>query len=189
MNIKRTLMVVVVSALFSSVTAWAANDGTVGSTSTGDLDITLTMPNLVRISGFTDIPISYVAGSGNTGVTEGTDDLCVYRNAAGGAFAITATGDGGTLNGGTAGSGGTAFEVANTVAAAAYTVTFTDATPTDIALTTGNQNATALGAHETDPTCGGSTNTSVKVTFQNSALAALPSGTYDGRLTLTVAPQ
>jgi hypothetical protein len=186
-KIKKSLKLACMTSVLCSTVALAATDGTIGSTSNGDLDIKLTMPDLVRISAFTDINISYVASSGNSGTTIGTDDLCVYRNELGGAFLITATGDGGAIGGG---SGGNAFEVADAVTSTAYTVNFTDGDNTKLPLIAGASSVSGDfdAANESDPTCGGTTNTSVEVVFQNSDLAALPSGTYSGRLTLLVAP-
>ena len=76
-------------ATFAAANAFAATDGTLGATSQGTLEITLTIDPLVQISALDDIPLGNYTGAGNM---TGGDDLCVYSN--NGGYHITATGNG-----------------------------------------------------------------------------------------------
>jgi hypothetical protein len=135
--------------------------------------VSLTVPEMIRISGLTDIDL---------GVFDGTNDLngqsaaCVYRNSGADAYSLTATG--GSSNG---------FEVSNGLDTIAFQVAYDNgsgvpgplvhATPT-------NQN----NADTTDPACGGSPNASVRVTALASDMVGSSAGNYAGILTLIVAP-
>jgi len=153
----------------------AANDGSLGVTSTGDLTITLDIANLVRVSNLNDINLGIYAGGG-AGLA-GADTFCVYRNGAGN-YNINMTGDG------TA----SAFTLANGANTVAYSVDFVNG-----ATTTGMATGTALagqtGANTVSDTCGGADNVSVNVAVSNAALASAPAGNYSGVLTMVVAPE
>ena len=160
-----------------SAGAFAANDGALGFTSQGDVDINLVINDEVRISGMTDINLNF-SGTDVTGNTS----VCIYRNTAA-TYEITATGSG------TAG----AFELSNGTDTVDYTVAyddFTSATPV-VPLTTGNT-VTRDGADQTDDTCTGLLSTGptgdISVTVNASDAAALPAATYSGTLFLMVAP-
>ena len=81
-------------ATFAASNAFAATQGTLGATSTGSLNITLTIDALVQISALDDIPLGNYTGGANM---TGADDLCVYSNTGG--YEITATGDDGAGGG------------------------------------------------------------------------------------------
>ena len=91
MNLPQVGKALAVAALatVAASNAFAATQGTLGATSQGSLDITLTIDQLVQISALNDIALgNYTGGANMTGV----DDLCVYSNIGG--YQITATGDG-----------------------------------------------------------------------------------------------
>ncbi len=152
--------------------ALAATDGVVGSTSTGTLDIEVTVADAVRISGLTDITASF---DGTNDIVE-TSDACIYRNAAGGNYAITATGDG----------AGGAFTIGDGTTDIPYEVRW-DGSAT--AMTSGTQLTGLSGADETSTSCGGTPNASVEVTILAADLLTVPQTTLDGTLTLVVAPE
>jgi hypothetical protein len=182
MNLPQVGKALAVAALttFAAANAFAANDGTLGATSQGDLNITLTINDLVLISQLDDIPLgTYAPGSNMTG----SDILCVYSNTGG--YQITATGSG----------AGSAFELAATGGSGGsipYTVDWAD---TGGAGSGTSLTATAPLAGQVDsvrsPDCSGGTanNATVFVTVTDADLAAAPADNYLGVLTLLVAPE
>jgi len=153
----------------------AANNGSLGATSTGDLTITLDIASLVRVSNLNDINLgTFAGGAGNLA---GSDTFCVYRNGTGN-YNINMIGDGAA----------SAFTLANGADTVAYSVDFVNgATTTPMA--TGTALAGQTGANTTSDTCGGVDNVSVNVAVSNAALASAPAGTYSGVLTMVVAPE
>lgn len=161
--------------------AMAANPGPIGTavppanaSSQGDLTINLSIPNIVRITGLTDINLGTYAGVD----VSGSDALCVYRNVTGN-YSITAestnTDAGGTFK--LKGAGADYIP---------YSVDWTD-TVGPTALTEGLQDTTMTGASITSTTCGGGTNHSVTVSVAAlDADAATATGAYSDVLVLTV---
>ncbi len=153
----------------------AATQGSLGTDSTGDLEITLDIDDLVQVSNLDDL---YLGTFDGTADLSDTDTFCIYRNGAG-TFDITMSGDGGssafTL---------TDIPALNTVP---YTVDFTNA-----ATTTTMATNVALGgqanANTTSTTCGGTDNVSITVTVATADLASVPAGFYSGTLTMIVSP-
>ena len=157
----------------ASSSVMAATQGTLGTTSTGTLDITLDIDNLMRVSNLDDINLGTYAGAGNL---TGSDSFCVYRNGAGN-YAITMTGSGAA----------NAFTLANGGNTLPYTVEFVNGG--NNAMTTGAALTGQAGANTTSDTCGGTDNVSVNVAVDNADLAAAPAGNYTGTLTIVVAPE
>jgi hypothetical protein len=177
MNMPRVRKALAVAAVatFAAGNAFAATQGSLGATSQGTLDITLTIDPLVQISALDDIALGTYTGGGD--ITVG-DDLCVYSN--NGGYDITATGNG----------TGQPFELIGTTENIPYTVEWatTAGAGTGTALTAG----VALpdqGGTFTTPDCGGTPNAQVIVTVADADLASAPSDSYTGVLTLLVAPQ
>ena len=71
--------------------AFAASQGTLGSTSTGSVGISATIPARAQISGLTDIGFGTVDPASAASQTE---DVCVWSNTPGRGYQITATGSG-----------------------------------------------------------------------------------------------
>jgi hypothetical protein len=162
-------------ATFAASNAFAATQGTLGATSTGSLNITLTIDQLVQISALNDIALgNYTGGANMTGV----DDLCVYSNIGG--YQITATGNG----------AGSAFHLIGAGATIPYAVEWADSAGalTGDPLTSGTVLTNQSGTFTT-PNCGGTNNARVRVTVNSTDLAAAPAQAYTGVLTLLVAPQ
>lgn len=162
-------------ATFAASNAFAATQGTLGATSQGTLDITLTIDPLVQISALDDIALGTYTGGGDM---TGADDLCVYSN--NGGYDITATGNG----------AGQAFELIGGSANIPYTVEWatTAGAATGTSLTSGVTLA-GQGGTFTTPNCNGADNARVIVTVDSTTLAAAPADSYTGVLTLLVAPQ
>ena len=91
---KKVLLAAAVSTGLVSP-AFAATDGQLGATSTGDLKVTLEVKDLYRISGLTDMSISET----NVNVADksfvGVRNFCVYANNTGGTYKIKAGGGSG----------------------------------------------------------------------------------------------
>ena len=180
-NIFKTTLLV--SGMIASSSLMAATPGTLGTTSTGTLDIEVDVEDLVMISGLSDIAIAF--DNTGTGDLTGSSTACIYRNGAG-TYSVNATGDGGV--------GGTDFSIQNATpvpTVVPYTVEWDD----DVAGS--NYSAVALGtaltgqsgANTTDTACGTGANAIVQVTVPRASLAAAPAGTYNGTLTLEIAPE
>lgn len=161
-----------------SATVLAATQGSLGSSSSGSVNISANINQLVRISALNDISLGTYTGTG--GLT-GRDDVCVFSNAGG--YSITATGSG---------SGGAFSLAASGGATVPYSVAWatTAGANTGAQLTSGKVLAGQSGTF-TNPTCqgGANLNASLLVSVTDEALAAAPAGAYTGTLTLTVAPQ
>jgi len=152
---------------------FAATQGTTGFTSSGDLDISLTVNSEVKISNLVDITLPDFSGTDVTG----TSGACVYRNG-GGNYLITATGSG-TAN---------AFELTDGTNPVNYSVRYDDgsgfaAMTSGSALSSGN----AVSADD-DCVTNGADNAVIEVTVAAADASTLPQATYAGTLTLLVAP-
>lgn len=174
----RRIAIVVLSSAFFGLAgaALAATDGDLGSTSTGSLDISVTIPSLVRISHLDDIDLGTFDGSG----LSGGDDVCIYSN--NGGYSITATSEGGD------------FVLIGTDVEdeLAYTVRWANAAgaSSGSTLTHGTPH-TVEGGTFTTPSCRGGSdlNARVLIDVEDSALEAVSADSYSGTLTLMVEPQ
>lgn len=159
--------------------AIAAQDGVIDDTrSEGSLDITLSVPPLVRISGLDDLDLGTFQGTG----LSGTDQLCVWSTTR--AYRVIAEGDGTggsfTLTGGDNGDA-LAYDVQWAATAGAGSG---DALTSGTAL--GNQSTSAATS---DCNGGANPNATVIVTVADTELASVTEDTYAGTLTLTVEPE
>lgn len=177
MNMSRVGMTLAVAVLGAAAAgmANAATDGTLGATSQGSLNITLTIDPLVQISDLDDIDLGTFTG---TGPMTGSDNVCVYSN--NGGFNITATGNGAA----------NAFTLAGSSATIPYSVEWANTS----GATSGTSMSTGTPLNGQTPTfagadCGGGTNTTVLVTVGTADLGVAPTDSYAGVLTLLVAPQ
>lgn len=153
---------------------YAATQGTLGPTSTGTVTISLTVPQLVRISGLSDIALGTVNGpfpvAGNT-------TACIYSNNSGN-YAVTVTGNG------TA----SAFTVAGPASyALPYTASWTSNAGT-APLTTNVKLDGQTGASTTSVNCSGVNNATFAVSFAETDIAAAPAGGYTGIATIVISP-
>ena len=155
--------------------AFAASQGTLGSTSTGSSSLSATVTSLVLIDGVNDILLS--AATANDDLEGNDPSICVYSNATDNLYEITASS--------TNGSGSFLLSdiSSNTMA---YTVKWTDADGTEVSLTEGAQTSSNLdGSATTD--CTGAFSR-VDVSVPAATWTTSPAGGYSDTLTLVVAP-
>lgn len=180
----KTLCRVLALAMLFTFTAdcFAASDGTVGATSTGTSDITLTIPEYVIVRNMND----FALGSWNgTGAIDSNDDINIAGNDDQGtpSYQVTLSGSGAA----------SAFTIVRTAPAAgptiAYTVAFNDVTGTagGVAATATTPITAQTGIHQVLTTVTTNANIRVQITLAN--LQAAPRGSYSGTLTIVVAPE
>lgn len=159
--------------------SFAATQGTLGTTSTGTVGVSITIPALVQISSLSDIalgtPSSYPA-TGNT-------TACIYSNlvSPAGGYYVTAT----SLN---ASAG--AFRVVNSgnfITYSAYWNNTSAATQTT-ALTSGTKTAVQTGGSATSVTCGGTPNANFNVSFSATQIQAASPASYTDTVTVLITP-
>lgn len=173
-NLTKTLRNIAIGGTLAAATtsAFAVTQGGLGFTSTGDVDIFLTVADEVRINNLADIPLSFTGAD-----VTGSSLACVYRNG-GTTYQITATGSGAA----------NAFTLTNGTDTVPYSVEYFDGTTT-AALTSGNTIG-ADNAETVDNNCAGvgGANASISVTVTAIDASPLPADTYSGTLFLLVAP-
>lgn len=175
---KLSRFLTILAVLLSPGTAFGATDGSLGATSTGSSTVTVTVPNLIRITGISDIALGSFSGSG---AMTGFDDVCIYTNLAAGTYQVTATGSG-TSSAFTLASGG------NTLAYSAYWNDTSGTNTGEAQLTATTPLTTQSGANTSSETCSGGTNARFRVLIAEAALLAAQAGSYTGTLTLAVEP-
>jgi hypothetical protein len=159
----------------------ATNPANPGATSTGDLDVSVTVPDLVWIQNLGDIALGYTPGSDAVG----TDSFCVYSTVAAGyditISSLTAT--------------ATTTFTATGVAVPANTVSYGVKFDTDTDASDGADVTEALTIAANTPAAGGfpptcaTDNASIEVTFpETTNLDAAPADTYGDTLTLLIEP-
>lgn len=159
--------------------AVAATQGTSGATSTGSIGISATVPGRVQISGLTDMAFGTVDPASAASKNE---DLCVWSNTSGRGYQVTASGSGAS----------NAFTLSDGTNTLPYSVQWagTSGQVSGTALTAGTA-LTGLTSTATSPTCstGDSATASLIVNMTAANLQAAVASTYNGTLTLVVAPQ
>ena len=170
-------------AVLASSTAQAATQGTLGSTSTGTVSISATIPARVQISGLAD----FAFGTLDPATAASTSkNVCVWSNSGTKGYNITASGDGG--------GSGTSFKLSNGTTTLDYGVEWAGSSgqASGTALTAATA-ATGFTSTATTPTCasGPTSSASLIVKFSTAQMqAAVGSATaYTGTLTLVVAPE
>ncbi|OED44644.1 hypothetical protein AB833_01270 [Chromatiales bacterium (ex Bugula neritina AB1)] len=172
--------------LIISSNSMATNDGLLGAESVGDLDITLSIPDLVQVSNLDDIDLGEFSGASLSGEL----GVCIYRNGSGSyGIEFEASSDSGNVDSARGTEGYTLANSSDDVIP--YTVDFEDSaagayTDTGIAI---NTPLTSQVGDGTDPTCGGSTNAKVRVNVDEADLSTAPTGNYFGTLYLIVSPE
>jgi len=164
---------IVLTAL--SPVAISATDGTLGATSTGETDVTITIGDVVQVLVEGNVPLTYTPGVNSTGGTT----VCIYRNSNAN---VNVTLSSGNENAGVfrMNDGGTNF--------LPYSVDFTGSTT---ALT--NVVSSAINAisdeDNASSNCGGAPYShSLDVTASSTDLDAAPAGSYLDTLTILAAP-
>lgn len=174
---KATVLVV---SLMSTTVSFSATDGTLGTTSTGTVVVSLTIPALVLITGLANItltPTNFVAP------VTGATTACIYSNVVTplGSYYVTASSANG-LAGAFRVNNGTNFITYsafwNNAAAAAQTT----------ALTSGTKTAQQTGGSAVSLTCGGNPNANFNVSFSSAQVAGAAPLTYTDTVTLLITP-
>lgn len=189
---KKILLASAVAAAVLATPAFA-QDGTLGATSSADVEISTTIPKMVRISGLSDITLTATAadlananGAYNRGQT-----FCVYSNdTLAGLYRLSVNGlAGAELNTGEAKYALTGPENqklsfslwTSDMAAKPYDRgTATPGVAKDFKTTSNGQ------ARTTTLDCNGNENASMNVRFSNSRLLSAVAGVYSGTLTFVV---
>ena len=163
----------------------AATQGTLGATSTGSANISITKAMQAQITDIQDMTLaSWSIGDGAVTLTT---NACVYSST--GSYKVTATGSG-TAN---------AFTLASGSNSLTYSVTWNAGgagglANTGTALTTNVQSASFSNASTSSATCsgGGAANDTARVIvgITNSAMVAAPASAtpYTGTLTMLITP-
>ncbi|MBP9837191.1 MAG: hypothetical protein KBC84_00605 [Proteobacteria bacterium] len=154
----------------------AANDGQIGTTSSGSVNISLSIPKLIRIKNLADVSFPTYSGSGDLSFNK---DITIAVNYSTGGYRITATGSG----------AGNAFMVIDGSKQVPYSVLFNKQTGVTgaSALTPGTSLTGLTGAVK--PIGSTVLNANYQVKFLDANLQAIEAGNYSGILTLVVAPE
>ncbi len=154
----------------------AASDGSLGTSSTGTSQVSLTVNDRVQISSVEDIALGAYGGTGDM---VGSSQYCVFRNG-GGNYKVTLTSNEGV------------FQVAS--ATSGDTIPFTVKVDDDLDASDGESltYATASSVAMTGDvaaSCGGTDNAEIDVTFAEADLQAVGSANdYQATITILVEP-
>lgn len=160
--------------------AHAATQGSLGSTSTGSVSISASIPSRVRISGLSDVAFTNVDPSIDASDAQ---NVCVWSNTVTKGYRITATGSGAA----------NAFTLASGGMTVPYAVEWsgTSGQSSGTALSTGTP-LTGLTSTATNSNCasGPASSASLIVKIGSADLQSMAASTsYTGTLTLLVAPE
>jgi len=155
--------------------AMAATDGSLGSTSTGDTDVTITIGDVVQVTVQQDVGLTYTPGSPSTGAT----GVCVYRNSNANVNVTLTSANPDGSNNFRMSDGGTSFIT--------YAVDLTGSTTNVIGAVSGTAN-TITDENNTSTNCGGAFSHSVGVTATAANLDAAPAGSYTDTITILAEP-
>lgn len=161
--------------------ASASSDGTIGSDSTGTVQINAAVPGRVQITGLADVDFGTVDPTANASDAQ---SVCVWSNTSGRKYNVTATGDGGV--------GGTDFSLSDGTDVLPYTVEWASASAaTSGSLLTSGSALAGLSSAAVNPSCSAGANKSASliVKMASTDLVAAVAGSYSGTLTLVVAPE
>ena len=165
-------------AAMTASSAFAATQGTPGADSTGSVDISISVDDIVQINGLQDALFGTYSGGNPTD----TQEVCVSRSGTSGLYQIIARGSG----------GGDAFELSGPGGTVAYTVEWADETtaPVFATLDTGVAETGQTGGDNAFDSCAGAgENASLRIAMNGPDVAALSAGTYSGTLSLEVSPE
>ena len=183
MNVRRksyNAAVVALAALTVTGPAQASTQGSLGSTSTGSVSISASVPNRVRISGLSDVAFTNADPSVDAANAQ---SVCVWSNTSTKGYSVTATGSG----------AGSAFTLANASLTVPYSVEWSGSSgqTSGTALASGTT-LTGLTSTATNANCasGPAASASLIVRIGSSDLQGMQASTsYTGTLTLLVAPE
>lgn len=168
-----------IALLLVPTIAWAATQGTAGTSSQVTLNIQFSIPNTVRVTELTDINLgTFDPATGGDQTFD--EEICVYSRSTppGGVYNITFS----SANSAAVG----VFHLNNGQNDLAYDILFDDdLTPAD---GTDMDHAVQLTAQQgsNSPTCSNATNASFRVTILETDINLVTAGTYQDVLTITV---
>ena len=177
MKNRNTLIATVIAGLFTASAGFAATDGSLGATSSGQIDLDLEVLDSVEINALNDIAFGQYGG-GDTGDINSGDAYCVYVNG-GDDYTITPTSSNGAfkLVGNSLGDEiqySVKFAGAATGAASESAVSYNSASDT----------FQGDGARD----CGSANNASLDVSITEAEVRAASTDTYSDTLILLVSP-
>ncbi|HJR82854.1 MAG TPA: hypothetical protein VJ775_02900 [Sphingomicrobium sp.] len=169
-----------VAALITNGTAYAATQGSLGTTSTGSISIGASVPNRVQISGLADVSF---ANQDPATPAASAQNVCVWSNTSTKGYNITASGSG----------AGSAFTLASGASTVPYDVEWSGSSgqSSGTALTSGSA-LTGLTSTASSATCssGPGSSASLIVRISTANLQTMQAAAaYTGTLTLVVAPE
>jgi len=158
----------------------APTQGTLGTTSTGSVSISASVPNRIQLTGLMDVAFT---NQDPSVAAANAQSVCVWSNTSTKGYYVTASGSG----------TGSAFTLANGSATVPYSVEWAGSS----AQTSGTALTAATALHgltstATNPTCssGPASSASLVVRISTANLQAMQAATtYTGTLTLVVAPE
>jgi spore coat protein U-like protein len=164
-----------------ATTAMAASDGSLGASSNGSVDVSITVPELVQLSfPAGDIDLTYADGSDSV-VTE---EFCVYSNQASVDFDIT-------VDPSNTPSSGSAPVMKSGSNELAYQIDLKKADGTSISANIGHTGATAANqgdANQVSKTCASGGNShEFTITVLESNIEAAVDGSYSDTVNVTIA--
>lgn len=171
--------------LFVSFNTFAATQGTLGSDSSGSVEIAVVSNDSIIIHGLVDYNFGIWSTGGGT--LRADSDVCIGKTSFSGPYAIRASGDG-------AGSDPAAFTLSNGTEQISYNVYWNDqVTPSgNLPLTAGlilhGQTGSVPSFAQNRVTCR-IPNANLQVEILDTELQASTSGNYSGTLTLLVIPE
>jgi hypothetical protein len=162
-------------------TIFAANQGRLGATSSGDINIDLVLGSRVQLTGLSDINFGDWDGENNL---IDFDDVCIYSTSS--KYQITATGNGG--------SSGKDFAIKNydtgdniSYLAAWNDEAYTNSNYTQLTSDVTLENQT--GGDNINLDCNGVDNARLILFFTSDELSQVYAGEYSGILTIAIAPE
>jgi len=171
--------VIVFASLLPSF-VFASTQGTLGTTTTGTVSISITIPALVQVTGLSDLTI---ASASSFPVTANTT-ACIYSNVASplGSYFVTASSTNASTTNFRVKDSGT-----NYITYAAYWNNAAAATQTTT-LASGTKTAQQTGGSSTSLTCGGSPNANFNINLTAAAVEGVPAATYSDVVTIIISP-
>ena len=168
------------ATIFAASPSYAASQGSAGTTSTGSVSISASVPNRVRISGLSDVSMLNQDPASDA---LSAQNVCVWSNTVTKGYSITATGSG----------AGNAFTLAAGASTVAYSVEWNGSSgqSSGTALGTGSAE-TGFVSTATQQLCssGPSATASLIIKVASADLATMQAAqTYTGTLTLLVTPE
>lgn len=165
--------IILTATLGVATTSHAAVDGTIGATSSGESDITLTKQNAVLISGISDLDLgSFISTSTDL---EAFDDVCIFNSTSNYRITVTSANSAFALSDGGTGT-------------IPYAMTWADSTSTanNVAY---NAAMPGLQGDTSSTSCGGGTNARFTISVAAADFNSAAPGNYTDTLLLMIEPE